>query len=328
MAAKKQAEQAYSVTFYQSLLGLPSLMILERTGTSGLPWGPVISHREQAHCEIIYVMGGTGRIAVQDRWHDAAAHQVFFIPPTVPLDLITQEENKLDLFYAHFHMQNDHHFRRSSGPAPFMLQEIESYNDQAYVTMLALPDDIVLPAGNQVLRYLTTALELYESRVPGYYQETCALLLVALHRLFGALMSTVSEEATGPKDKTLVLARRIRNYISERANTFSGLNELGKAFRMNSQHLSRVFKRAYGEGIVSFANRLRVERAKFILIKTDDNIREVARNSGFKTTNHFQRVFRGVVGLSPLEFRSIRSVESTPPFDFTSSLDRLPEKTS
>lgn len=324
MKEPKKGEISHSVTIYRSSVGLPSLMMLERTGTSGLHWEPVISHRIQEHCEIVYVLGGSGRIAVQDRWCDAREHQVFFIAPKVPLDLITQDDgSKLDLLYAHFHMQNDHHFRRITGPAYYIVQEIDSYDDEAYLNMLALPDQLVLPPDNAVLRYLMAALEVYDAKNPGYYQQACGLLLGALHQLAGALLSVVSQPASGARGAAAALARRVRSYITARVKVFSGMKELGEAFRMNSQHLSRVFKRVYGENIVSFTNRIRVEIAKRILVNSDRSMPDVASASGFKTTNHFQRVFRQDVGLSPLEFRSHRSAKSTPAIGFTTPLDRI-----
>lgn len=312
------------MTIYRSSVGLPSLMSMERTGTSGAYWDPVIKNRTQLHCEVIYVVGGSGRIAVDGRSHGASAHDVFFIPPGVPLDLVTQEENKLDLLYVHFHMQNDHYYNRLSGPASFILQELESHNDEAYLTTLALPDHLPLPTGNQVERYLTDLLEVHETKAPGFYQRSCALLLIALHQLFDALMSAISAGATGTRYRTLVLARRIRTYIGDRPTTFSGASELSKAFRMNSQHLSRVFKRAYGESIVSFANRQRVAAAKYALINTDKSIAEVAEASGFKSANHFQRVFRSLAGLSPLEFRSTHPARSDSAARSAASPSHLP----
>jgi len=311
--AKEPIEPVYPITLYQSSVGLPSMVAFERTGLNEPNWAPVIAHRMQRYCEILYVVGGTGRIAIQDKWYDARPHEVFFTPPGVVFDLVTQEEDRLDMLFAHFNLQDAHHYRRLSGPAPFILQEIESYNDDlTHLTMLALPDQMSLASDNSVLRYLTNAYDIYESKAPGFYQRSCALLLIALHQLFDELMSAVSEGATGSRYRTLVLARRIKSYISERPTTFSGLAELGKAFHMNSQHLSRVFKRTYDESIVSFANRVRVDASKLLLANTDKSIPDVANASGFKTTNHFQRVFRGVVGMSPLEFRSIRAVKSSP----------------
>jgi AraC-like DNA-binding protein len=301
----------YSVTVYRSSVGLPSLMSMERTGTSGLYWDPVIAHRVQLHCEIIYVLGGHGRIAVDDRWYEATEHRVFFTPPSVPLDLETQEEDKLDLLYAHFHMQNDHHYNRLSGPASLIFKELEMHNDQAYLTTFAVPDYLELAAGNRVLRSLTEALETYENRMPGFYQQACALVLLTLHHLFGALMSAVSLEAKGTRYRTLALARRIRAYVIERGTSFSGAGELGRQFRMNSQHLSRVFKRAYGENVVAFANRERVVAAKYALINTDKSISEVAKESGFSSASHLQRIFRSIVGMSPMEFRSTYPVRTS-----------------
>ena len=249
-------------------------------------------------------------------------NQIFFIPPQVPLDIVTQEENKLDLLYAHFHMHNDHRFRRVAGSSHYILQEIETYDDEAYLNMLVLPDEFILPGGNPILGDLNRALDVYESKNLGYYQETCGLLLSAMHQLSGFFISSISEPVAGPKGPTAALARRIRSYVTTHIGIFSGMKELGKVFRMNSQHLSRVFKKVYGENIVSFANRLRIEIAKKYLTNTDKTIPEVAKSSGFKTTNHFQRVFRNEVGVSPLEYRSHQSVKTSPSIRFSTPLDR------
>jgi len=298
-------EPYYAATVYRSSVGLPSLREVDRTGTSELYWNPVIRYRNQRECEILYVMGGSGRIAVESRWHEASAHHVFFTPPGTHLDLITQEEDKLDLLYAHFHMHNDHQYRRINGPAPYVLQKIESYDEEAYPNMLCLPDFFFLGKDNLVVDELAKALEVYEAKAPGYHQETCLLVLAALHQLSSAFIKGLSDVAIGPGMRALALAKRMRSYIYARGGKLSGVGEIGEAFGMNSQHLSRVFKKTYGEGILAFANRLRVESAKHLLRTEDKSTAEVAAESGFKTTDYFRRVFRKIVGLTPSEFRAL-----------------------
>lgn len=308
-----QSEPYYAVTVYRASVGLPSIREIDRTGTSKLYWNPVIRYRNQRECEIIYVMGGMGRIAVENRWHEASAHDVFFTPPGTHLDLITQEEDKLDLLYAHFRMQNDHQYRRINGPAPFILQRVEAYDDEAYPNMLCLPDHLVMSENNAVIEHLLKAHEVYEAKAPGYHQEGCLLVLGALHQLSTLFIKSLSDVEIGPGMKMLALAKRVRSYIYARRGQLVSVREIGKLFGMNSQHLSRVFRKTYGESIVTFASRLRVEASKTLLRVVDKTIAEVAKESGFETTDYFRRVFRKIVGLTPTEFRTLRASDSSSP---------------
>ena len=196
-----KGEETYSVTIYRASVGLPSILELDRTGTSGLPWTPVITHRVSAQCELLYVMGGTGRIAVQDRWIECREHSVVFIPTGVPLDLITQEDNKLDLLYTHFHMRDDHHYRRILGQAQYVLHELETYDDEAYLNMLALPDIMHLEPGNRVLKYLESAFDVYEAKTLGSTTRRPALFFSARSTSFRASSSALCHTRRGARNR-------------------------------------------------------------------------------------------------------------------------------
>jgi AraC-like DNA-binding protein len=309
-------QEVKNITFYTKPVGLPSFMILEQSGKSGEDWGPVVRHRISEHCEVIYVIGGAGRIAIDDCWHDCKMHQVFFIPPGIPLDIITQEKNKLDLLYSHFHFKNDHRYTRLNGSFSYLLHEIDSLNKNVFSHLLALRDEIILPPENLVLSYLKAGLDVYEKKEPGFYQETCLLLLGAVHQISRMTITSLSQPLFANPGKTTALANQIRSHISNHIETYSGMGELEKAFNMNGTHLSRVFKLTYGENIILYVNRLRIELAKKYLTTTHVNIPDIIRRSGFTDESHFRRVFKSLVGITPTEFRNQRRLEPTEPIKF------------
>jgi AraC-like DNA-binding protein len=321
MNSAKPDYSELAATVYPNLIGLPSLMTLEQTGKSGEYWGPRITRRISEHCEVIYVVGGTGRVAVDDHWFDAGMNCIFFIPPMIPLDIDTQEENKLDLIYAHFHFKSDRDYLRLRGPSSYLLHEVHSFDSNHRPNMLVLPDALSLPPDNHVLKYMMAGLEVYSARDLGFYQEACLLVLGALHQISRGFMSMMSKPITGRRGATAGLAGTIRSYISAHIETFAGMKELGDSFNMNSTHLARAFKAAYGESIVSYVSRLRIELAKKHLATTDMTIPMLAEKSGFRTPSHFRRVFKTLVGLSPVEFRAHRALVPTPPIEFRTPFD-------
>jgi AraC family transcriptional regulator len=64
-----------------------------------------------------------------------------------------------------------------------------------------------------------------------------------------------------------------------------------------------MFRKSTDESPHQFVLRHRVERAKEMLRAVDARVLDVAVACGFKTQQHFARVFRRVCGASPTEYR-------------------------
>jgi AraC-like DNA-binding protein len=48
------------------------------------------------------------------------------------------------------------------------------------------------------------------------------------------------------------------------------------------------------------------DEAQYLLAHTDEPIRVISGKLGYSESTHFARAFRGVAGISPMEFRSRR----------------------
>ena len=81
------------------------------------------------------------------------------------------------------------------------------------------------------------------------------------------------------------------------------LGELAQSVGLSIAHFSEMFRKSTGETPHQFVLRLRLERAKDMLRATELRVLDVAVACGFKTQQHFARVFRHVCRLSPTEYR-------------------------
>lgn len=68
-------------------------------------------------------------------------------------------------------------------------------------------------------------------------------------------------------------------------------------------HFCKSFKRATGLTFAKFVARVRIERARNLLINPQLRVSEVAFEVGFQSLTHFNRVFRKILGQSPTEYR-------------------------
>jgi AraC family transcriptional regulator len=97
--------------------------------------------------------------------------------------------------------------------------------------------------------------------------------------------------------------RRVKEFVHAKMEDELHLSELAQAVGLSTPHFSEMFRKSTGETPHQFVLRLRVERAKEMLRSAESRVLDVAIACGFKTQQHFARVFRHVCGTSPTEYR-------------------------
>ncbi|HUJ12452.1 MAG TPA: AraC family transcriptional regulator [Thermoanaerobaculia bacterium] len=73
---------------------------------------------------------------------------------------------------------------------------------------------------------------------------------------------------------------------------------------MSPFHFQRMFKIAFGITPMQFVQRRRLERARQLLIQTDEPVTAVCLSVGFESLGSFSTLFKRTFGLSPREVRS------------------------
>ena len=78
---------------------------------------------------------------------------------------------------------------------------------------------------------------------------------------------------------------------------------MAESVELSGAHFSQMFRKSTGQSPHQFVLRHRVEHAKEILRSEELRVLDVAIACGFKTQQHFARVFRQMCGISPGEYR-------------------------
>ncbi len=84
------------------------------------------------------------------------------------------------------------------------------------------------------------------------------------------------------------------------------IKSLTKQFGINSFKIKTGFKSIFGIPIITFLTRLRLEKAKSILIEENETVFSVAEKVGYCYANNFAAAFKRLYGLSPKEFAKSR----------------------
>ena len=97
--------------------------------------------------------------------------------------------------------------------------------------------------------------------------------------------------------------RRIQELVQANIEGELTLHEMSQLVGLSTAHFSQMFRQSTGESPHQFVLRSRIERAKEMLQAAEMRILDVAVACGFKTQQHFARVFRRVYGVSPRQYR-------------------------
>ncbi len=81
------------------------------------------------------------------------------------------------------------------------------------------------------------------------------------------------------------------------------LATLASIAQVTPHHFSSQFTRATGMSPHQYVLRARIERAKLHLNEESNTIADVSRLIGFRTQEHFSKVFRRIVGQTPTDYR-------------------------
>jgi AraC-like DNA-binding protein len=112
----------------------------------------------------------------------------------------------------------------------------------------------------------------------------------------------------------LAVLRRVRDRIDREYAQPLDVEALARGANMSAGHLSREFKRAYGESPYRYVMTRRIERAMTLLRRGDLSVTDVCFAVGFSSLGTFSSRFTELVGVSPSTYRreSTRATEGIP----------------
>lgn len=105
------------------------------------------------------------------------------------------------------------------------------------------------------------------------------------------------------KNRSVRIIARARAYMEMNISCQFNLDELAKGLGMSYTSFNNHFKEQIGISPIRFLRNLRLQKAKYQLLKTHNTIKEIARECGFTSTEYFCNSFRNETGMSPLTFR-------------------------
>ncbi|MWV43969.1 response regulator [Paenibacillus sp. HJL G12] len=95
-----------------------------------------------------------------------------------------------------------------------------------------------------------------------------------------------------------------KRYIRKNYASSLTLEAVAEYLQLSPSYFSNLFKKETGQNFIDYATNLRIEQSKILLRTTEMKVYEIGRTVGYENEHYFSRVFKKVVGCSPLHYKS------------------------
>lgn len=106
------------------------------------------------------------------------------------------------------------------------------------------------------------------------------------------------------KDSEDEMITKIKTYLEKNIDQDLRLKNVATVFGYNSVYFGQMFLKETGQKYNDFIARLRIEKAKGMLLNTDLSIKEIAVQVGYNNPDYFLLKFKEIEGILPSQYRT------------------------
>lgn len=94
-----------------------------------------------------------------------------------------------------------------------------------------------------------------------------------------------------------------KNWIMNNLGENITIDKIAREIHMNSTYFCEYFKNQTGETILDYVTKVRIEKARELLLATDFRIYDIAQTVGYSDTKYFSKLFKKHFGKVPSKYR-------------------------
>lgn len=253
--------------------------------------------------ELIYVLGGTGRIVIGRKTYAARPDQLFLIPPRVWHSFHADTSENLPVIGIHFDWVPQH----DTITFPLFRPADEPVEEHRFRTFRSIPhwdwptqpwlDLRGRPRVRQALEDFLAAHHRFDSESP----TVAGAFLAAAIGLIAREARRSQQIAHGDEIGADAL-RRIERARALLENSLDSVETIAEKVGWSGDHLRRMFRISGQSAPYQLQTQARLKRARQLLREENLSIAQIAQRCGFDDASHFARAFKKDCGLTPRQF--------------------------
>lgn len=109
------------------------------------------------------------------------------------------------------------------------------------------------------------------------------------------------------KSNYSIYVKRAVQYIETHLSQPITIDELSELNKITRKHFIRLFGQETGKTVKQYIAQARCERAAELLENSQLLVQEIAHYVGYEDTNYFAKIFKSVLGVSPVAYRKMKT---------------------
>lgn len=223
---------------------------------------------------LLYIKHGRGRLLFHNDNVHVQLNQLYYIAPHISYKWEWETEDPVSYVKIHFNCY--------------------SVNDSD-VEQYSLP----LLTQNRISTYSVSKSDNLDTLLKYHHSKnTCENMKASI--IFQELLLNIWKSLTlENKELTDQGVESSRLYIEQCYANEITREQLAAIAGLHPDYYSKVFKKKYGKSPNEYLNYVRINHAKQSLLKSNDSLRTIAQEVGFKDEFYFSRKFKSGTGMSP-----------------------------
>lgn len=250
------------------------------------------SYHDHDFTEFTYILSGKGRYIVNGITYDVEAGDFIMCNPGVKhQNIVTNiKEPTVEFFcgFTNFHFKNmpqDSILLKDGGYVLHTSAEVKQEINKHCYEMLAEND------ANKVGKYFMLKAHLMQ------------ILLLVVREVFEVSQDHQKGYNFESYNKSYAV-KRIINYLNENYEHKISLEQIAHNMYLSPVYISKIFKEETGESPINYLIKIRLEKARDILMNSDSrSIKNIANSVGYDDVYHFSKLFKKYYGVAPLYYK-------------------------
>lgn len=243
-------------------------------------------------CELLIVINGKGTVIVNHQTYEMKPGMVFFFQPFELHKVFTDSGSDLlyDRTVIHFDPVVIESYLEIFPARSRLLHQL--WKSTGSRRMIHLEKEI---------DHIAYCLRSYESAVQTGHGDTQEEITLLFLQLFSIMQHGLESEASS--DRTERYSEKIMQWIEGHYMEEFSLEDLAEDIHLSKFYVSRIFKQETGSSITEYVTARRIKQACHLLETTLFSVEQISGQVGMFNTSHFIKMFKKVVGMTPLKYR-------------------------
>ncbi len=282
---------------WESILNSTSFMpVIVKSIESYYDAGWSLEPSRHAFFEMVYVKRGQAVFEVEGKPVDTGPNDILIIKPLQTHKLIVGNKSGCRFIVLSFSFENRTDSRYSRISMDDFLDFVKGSSSGSYLTLK-------VNQKNEIIKLLDNILEEKERGEFGSELLRHLMVMQLFVHISRALKAKWESNISGRAPRLKELVEASAEYMKDNYERNISLSDIAGYVFLSTSYFVRVFKDHKGIAPISYLLRIRVNRAKEMLVETDSKVSDIALSTGFSSQQRFNTVFKKLTGLTPLEYR-------------------------